>query len=73
MEFNDVILVAAVTGITSAAASWGATAVHLRWLRRDVDAATKDAKRANGRIDGILSHAGGKRFYDTNPADPTSY
>jgi hypothetical protein len=70
MEFTDVVLVAVVTGIASGAASWGATAVHLKWLRRDVDDASKSAKRAHSRIDAIISRPGGKRDYDPPaPAD----
>lgn len=41
---SDAILVAAITGVVSAAVNWGIVKVQLAWLRRDVD-------KAHERID----------------------
>ncbi len=34
---SDVVLVAIVSGVVSAAVNWGIVRVQLAWLRRDVD------------------------------------
>lgn len=53
------LLVAAVTGLVSGVATWGAMKVELRWLRRDVDL-------AHARIDKLPCQVGrhGRRAYD---------
>lgn len=58
------LIVAAVTGITSAGGSWAAMRVTLAYMKRDIQRAQNTADGAHGRIDSLLGWPGGKRSYD---------
>lgn len=48
---GDSVLVAVVAAVCSFAGAWGGLNVHLRYLRRDVDHATRSARKAHWRLD----------------------
>jgi hypothetical protein len=45
------VVLVALSALCSFAGSWAAIRVHLQYLRRDVDRATKSARRAHRRLD----------------------
>jgi hypothetical protein len=46
-------IVPAISGLLAFAGAWGGINVHLRYLRRDVDHATRSARKAHWRLDSI--------------------
>ena len=48
---SDSILVALAAGVFSFVGAWGGLKVHLMYLRRDLDRATRSARKAHWRLD----------------------
>ncbi len=49
------IVQAVIGGLITGGAAWTAIRVELKWLRRDVDEARRDVRRAHERIDSLGS------------------
>ena len=53
MEWVSSIVQAVIGGLITGGAAWTAIRVELKWLRRDVDEARRDVRRAHERIDSL--------------------